>query len=405
MILGQHHVRRAFARRATAAAAAAAVAERGTLPVKTRRRSGPVGVAVGTCRLFSASSASTASKNGSGNGGAFNYSNNAAGGAGGRSASGEERETRGQAETATTTTHFGYKTVPASEKEGRVREVFDSVADTYDAMNDLMSGGLHRYWKDYLLDASDVAEMSAEVRRWTAGSGGDGDGDEDRGLQILDVAGGTGDVACRFFDAAGCLERSKSSGVDPVSITVCDINTEMLRVGQRRAKERYGLSESFGGHQREEEDVEGSDMSTTATTRALRFVQGNAQDLKPQFDDDSFDLYTIAFGLRNVTDVDAALSEARRVLRVGGRFMCLEFSQVPNHLFRAVYDAYSFNVIPAMGHVVADDRESYQYLVESIRRFSNQDELVLRMERAGFRYVKYTNLTGGIVALHEGWKL
>lgn len=180
------------------------------------------------------------------------------------------------------------------------------------------------------------------------------------------------------------MERAKNSGVDNVSITVCDINTEMLRVGEQRARERFG-------------------HALLDDSQALAFVQGNAQDLH-QFDDDTFDLYTIAFGLRNVTNVDAALTEARRVLKPGGRFMCLEFSQIPDPILRQMYDLYSFQMIPWMGEVVANDRASYQYLVESIRRFSNQEELVQRMQTAGFSHAKYTNLTGGIVALHEGWK-
>lgn len=270
-------------------------------------------------------------------------------------------------------THFGFEQVNVQEKEGRVRQVFDNVADSYDVMNDLMSAGLHRVWKDHLLEVSSVAAAARTVRRLNQGE-----------LRILDVAGGTGDVAFRFLEAAESVERGKSSGPDPVSITVCDINHEMLRVGERRARERYGdrlLDE----------------------TQALQFVQGNAETLL-QFEDNSFDLYTIAFGLRNVTNVDQALEEALRVLKPGGRFMCLEFSQVPNALAQQIYDAYSFHVIPAMGEMVANDRASYQYLVESIRKFSNQDELVARMEQAGMQACKYTNLTGGIVALHEGWK-
>jgi ubiquinone/menaquinone biosynthesis methyltransferase len=181
----------------------------------------------------------------------------------------------------------------------------------------------------------------------------------------------------------GEQERSKSSGKDPVSVTVCDINAEMLRVGENRARQRYG------------DDL-------LDRTQALQFVIGNAQCLP--FEDSSFDLYTIAFGLRNVTDVDQALREATRVLKPGGRFMCLEFSQVPNEYLRAVYDQYSFSVIPAVGQAVTGDRDSYQYLVESIRKFSNQQELMSRMETAGMHAVRYTNMTGGIVALHEGWK-
>lgn len=269
-------------------------------------------------------------------------------------------------------THFGFESVGVSEKEGRVREVFESVADSYDVMNDLMSAGIHRYWKDYLLDISAVASMAQTVRRFPGSE-----------LRILDVAGGTGDVAFRFVEAAGCLERSKSSGPDCVSVTVCDINPEMLRVGEKRAREKFG-------------------SSLIDESKGLSFVEGNAQSL--QFADNSFDLYTIAFGLRNVTDVDMGLREAHRVLKPGGRFMCLEFSQIPNPVLRQIYDTYSFNVIPGLGELVANDRASYQYLVESIRKFSNQQELISRMRAAGFQETKYTNLTGGIVAIHEGWK-
>jgi ubiquinone/menaquinone biosynthesis methyltransferase len=276
-------------------------------------------------------------------------------------------------------THFGFEQVSVSEKENRVRQVFNNVADSYDVMNDLMSAGLHRVWKDELLRQSSVAAAARVVRRLAATDAGAG-----AELRILDVAGGTGDVAFRFVQAAGSDERSKSSGRDPVQVTVCDINHEMLRVGERRARERYG-------------------DELLDETQALRFVPGNAERLE-DFEDGSFDLYTIAFGLRNVTNVDQALEEACRVLKPGGRFMCLEFSQVPNAVLRNAYDSYSFHVIPALGEMVANDRASYQYLVESIRRFSTQEELVARMEKAGMQAVKYTNFTGGIVALHEGWK-
>lgn len=276
-------------------------------------------------------------------------------------------------------THFGFAQVPVASKEARVRTVFDKVADSYDVMNDLMSGGLHRAWKDYLLQVSSVEAIASAVRRMPQ------DGIcQHAQFAMLDVAGGTGDVAFRFVEAAGCVERAKSSGIDPVQITVCDINTEMLRVGERRAVERYG-------------------RGLVDKSRALSFIEGNAQALH-QLDDNSYDLYTIAFGLRNVTDVDKALQEACRVLKPGGRFMCLEFAKVPNELLRAIYDTYSFNVIPAMGEHVAGDRDSYQYLVESIRKFSNQEDLKHRMQRAGFQLCTYTNLTGGIVALHDGWK-
>lgn len=270
-------------------------------------------------------------------------------------------------------THFGFENVAVEEKQARVRQVFENVADSYDVMNDFMSGGLHRLWKDYLVDIAKVEQMGKAVRSVEATPA--------TTLDILDVAGGTGDIAFRMADAAQLFDPSSK---DKVSITVCDINPEMLRVGQERARQRYG-------------QVVNMDDSP------LTFVEGNAQALT-NFSDNSFDLYTIAFGLRNVTDVDKALKEALRVLKPGGRYLCLEFSQVPDELLRQVYDAYSFNIIPLLGEIVANDRPSYQYLVESIRKFSNQDELVLRMEQAGFQHVKYTNLTGGIVSIHEGWK-
>lgn len=200
---------------------------------------------------------------------------------------------------------------------------------------------------------------------------------------MLDVAGGTGDVAFRLAEAAGCVERAKSSGVDPIRATVCDVNPEMLAVGEKRARRLYGdavLDESKG----------------------LVFVEGDAQRLP--FPNDSFDLYTIAFGLRNVTDVDEALREARRVLKPGGRFLCLEFSRPPRALSRTLYDAYSFHVVPWLGEAVANDRASYQYLVESIRRFPAQDELLRRVHNAGLTAASYTNMTEGVVALHQGWK-
>jgi ubiquinone/menaquinone biosynthesis methyltransferase len=286
-----------------------------------------------------------------------------------------------------TTTHFGYESVSIGEKEGRVREVFANVAKNYDVMNDFMSGGLHRYWKDELLRMTGLKSMAGAVRRLAASSWHDSraSGEGAPLLSILDVAGGTGDVAFRFVDAADCVERAKSSGSDEVSVTVCDINPEMLRVGEARARRRYGAG-------------------PLDDSGALRFVEGNAQCLP--FDGGSFDLYTIAFGLRNVTDVDAALRDALRVLKPGGRFLCLEFSRVTNDvpLLAELYDAYSFYVIPKLGEVVANDRDSYKYLVESIRKFCSQDELVTRMEAAGFEGVRYTNMTGGIVAVHEGWK-
>ena len=182
-------------------------------------------------------------------------------------------------------THFGFESVGVNEKEGRVKEVFENVADSYDVMNDFMSGGLHRYWKDELLDVSAVASMAQIIRRQqlhNPSSSGE-EGQQDNTLRILDVAGGTGDISFRFLEAAGCPERARSSGEDPINVTVCDINSEMLRVGEARARKKYG-------------------SSLITESKALSFVEGNAQDLH-NFEDNSFDLYTIAFGLRNVTDV------------------------------------------------------------------------------------------------------
>jgi ubiquinone/menaquinone biosynthesis methyltransferase len=288
---------------------------------------------------------------------------------------------------ASETTHFGFQQVPVAKKEEHVRSVFENVADSYDVMNDLMSGGLHRAWKDYLLQLSQVEAIASTVRRRHLSAPPEPQLEQNppEPFQILDVAGGTGDVAFRFVEAAGCLERAKSSGLDEcIRITVCDINAEMLRVGEQRATQRYG-------------------RNVMDSSQALRFVEGNAQDLHP-FPDNTFDMYTIAFGLRNVTDVDLALKEAYRVLKPGGRFLCLEFSQVPNIYLRAIYDSYSFHVIPKIGEIVAGDRDSYQYLVESIRKFPNQTELLQRIQHTGFQLSKYTDLTGGIVAIHEGWK-
>ena len=287
------------------------------------------------------------------------------------------------------TTHFGYENVSTTEKEYRVKQVFEKIAENYDIMNDFMSAGLHRYWKDELLKMTGVEPMSKVIRRraslnYAAASDATTiDVDGTRLLSILDVAGGTGDVAFRFINAANCEERAKSSGKDEISVTVCDINPEMLRVGEKRARTKYG-------------------NALIDESNALQFLEGNAQYLP--FEDDKFDLYTIAFGLRNVTDVDMALRDAHRVLKPGGRFLCLEFSHVTNIPLAQLYEIYSFHVIPKLGEVVANDRDSYQYLVESIRKFCTQDELVTRMESAGFEHVKYTNMTGGIVALHEGYK-
>jgi demethylmenaquinone methyltransferase/2-methoxy-6-polyprenyl-1,4-benzoquinol methylase len=243
------------------------------------------------------------------------------------------------------TTHFGFQDVPEAEKAGMVHGVFSRVASRYDVMNDLMSGGVHRLWKDAMMD-------------WLAPR---------PGQRLLDVAGGTGDVAFRF------LKRAPGA-----SAVVCDMTEAMLVEGRKRA-EAEKLAPS------------------------LTWVVGDAMALP--FPDASFDVYTISFGIRNVTRIADALAEAFRVLRPGGRLMVLEFSQIPNDLMQKVYDLYSFNIIPVMGQVVTGDRASYQYLVESIRKFPDQDSFAAMIRDAGFGQVKYRNLTLGVAALHSGWKL
>jgi demethylmenaquinone methyltransferase/2-methoxy-6-polyprenyl-1,4-benzoquinol methylase len=251
------------------------------------------------------------------------------------------------------TTHFGFRTVRAEEKHHLVREVFDSVAKNYDLMNDLMSGGVHRLWKDRFIDSLNPRP----------------------GMKLLDVAGGTGDIAFRFLDRAA---KRQQGDTGPAEVTVCDINAEMLKVGRDRAVNRNIL-------------------------KNITWVDGDAQALP--FPDASFDAYTIAFGLRNVTDIDLALREARRVLKPGGRFMCLEFSKVVMPGLDQAYDIYSFKILPLMGQIVARNREAYQYLAESIRQFPPQDEMVRRMEAAGLRRSRYDNLSGGIAAIHSGWRI
>ncbi|WP_296766101.1 bifunctional demethylmenaquinone methyltransferase/2-methoxy-6-polyprenyl-1,4-benzoquinol methylase UbiE [Sediminimonas sp.] len=243
------------------------------------------------------------------------------------------------------TTHFGYQTVPESEKATRVRGVFGSVASKYDLMNDVMSAGIHRIWKDAMMD-------------WLAPR---------PGTRLLDVAGGTGDIAFRYLARAGHGHA-----------TVLDLTEPMLIEGRKRA-EAAQLADS------------------------LDWVVGDAMALP--FADASFDTYTISFGIRNVTRPADALAEAWRVLRPGGRLMVLEFSQIPNDLMQRVYDIYSFNMIPRMGQLIAGDRDSYQYLVESIRRFPDQETFLGMLRDAGFEQAKYRNLSMGVAALHSGWKL
>ena len=255
------------------------------------------------------------------------------------------------------TVSFGARDVPSDEKEGLVRAVFDSVAPSYDAMNDLMSVGVHRAWKRVLLDRLNPQP----------------------GQRLLDVAGGTGDVGEGFVARAGARP---ARGRPPARAVICDINHAMMVAGRDRAA-----------------GAGGPDDAEAAVTR----VCGDAEALP--FPDASFDAYTIAFGIRNVTQRARALAEARRVLRRGGRFVCLEFSRPVTNGFAALYDAYSEAVIPRLGRWAAGDEDSYRYLVESIRRFPTQDAFALEVEDAGFSRVRAENLTGGVAALHMGWRL
>jgi demethylmenaquinone methyltransferase/2-methoxy-6-polyprenyl-1,4-benzoquinol methylase len=242
-------------------------------------------------------------------------------------------------------TWFGFERVTTRRKTELVRGVFDSVASKYDLMNDLMSGGVHRLWKSSMID-------------WLAPRAGQ---------QFIDVGGGTGDVACRILDRA-----------PGAHVTVCDLTPAMLEVGRDRAIDQGRLS-------------------------GLSWVSGNAEHLPAP--DMHFDAYTIAFCLRNVGDLQQGLRDAYRVLKPGGRFLCLEFSHVAVPALAKLYDLYSFKLLPWLGARIAGDRDSYQYLVESIRRFPTQDNLAGAMAAAGFQQVKYRNLSGGIAALHSGWRV
>jgi demethylmenaquinone methyltransferase / 2-methoxy-6-polyprenyl-1,4-benzoquinol methylase len=249
--------------------------------------------------------------------------------------------------TRTPETSFGYARVGEGEKQRLVNEVFAKVARRYDLMNDLMSGGLHRLWKSELLAWLGAPKSAVPYF-------------------LLDVAGGTGDVAFRFLQEAG-------KGALAV---ICDISAEMIEVGRARVPEKE---------------------------ERTRFVRANAEALP--FPRASFDAYTIAFGIRNVTHIEAALAEAFRVLKPGGRFLCLEFSSVEVPMLDKLYDAYSFNAIPALGALVAGDGASYRYLIESIRRFPDQKTFMGLIENAGFEQVRYRNLTGGVAAIHSAWRL
>jgi len=244
---------------------------------------------------------------------------------------------------------FGYRRVAEDEKQDLVNEVFSKVADRYDQMNDLMSAGLHRFWKDHLVAMLNPARGA-------------------QSFEVLDVAGGTGDIAFRIAQAGG-------SGT---KVVVADISFDMVSEGRRRS------------------------LDLDQTNRCM-FTVCNAERLA--FPDRRFDAYTIAFGIRNVTHIERALDEARRILKPGGRFLCLEFSTVDIPLLDKLYDAYSFAVIPAVGKVVAGDGHPYRYLVESIRKFPTREKFLKMLERAGFENVTCRSLSGGIVAIHSGWRI
>ena len=252
--------------------------------------------------------------------------------------------------TGSETASFGFQDVPAERKSSLVRGVFESVAGRYDLMNDLMSGGIHRLWKRTMID-------------WLRPRAGQ---------QFIDVAGGTGDIAVRIVDRVGGAPATGSR------IVVCDLTLSMLAIGRNRALDR-------------------------GIIQGIEWINGDAQRLP--FADGMFDAYTIAFGLRNLTRLHDALTEARRVLKPGGRFLCLEFSHVAVPVLDRLYDLYSFQILPMLGQIVTKDRGAYQYLVESIRRFPGQEELSRRMASAGLERVEFRNLTGGIAALHSAWRI
>ena len=242
-------------------------------------------------------------------------------------------------------THFGYQNVPEENKSGLVKEVFNNVSSKYDVMNDLMSVGIHRVWKNTLIN-------------WLAPK---------ENQNLLDVAGGTGDIATRF------LNHAKNGNA-----TILDMTESMLQEGTKR-------------------------ITNSSLSSRMRWVVGDAMALP--FKKNTFDIYTISFGIRNITKIDKALSEAFRVLKPGGRIMILEFSKLPNPMMQKAYDLYSFNVIPKIGEIVVGDKDSYQYLVESIRKFPDQVSFASMITEAGFENVKFRNLTFGVAALHSGWKI
>jgi len=271
---------------------------------------------------------------------------------------------------SSSTTHFGFKTVPKEQKQTLVGSVFSNVASKYDLMNDLMSGGLHRLWKDEFV--FNILNPSP-------------------GTTLLDVAGGTGDIAFRFIEAVKSSPRYQvpSKPSQSSKVIVCDINPQMIEIGQQRAKER--------------------NFSETGDP-SISWMVGNAEKLS-NIATNSIDAYTISFGIRNCTDIPAVLTEAFRVLKKGGRFLCLEFSPeletfgYQNPILQSVYEAYSFYVVPKIGEVVANDRASYEYLVESIRKFPTPKDFSEMIATSGFKLVTFKTFTFGVVAIHSGFKL
>lgn len=261
---------------------------------------------------------------------------------------------RAQCSSTSNKTHFGFETVTEQEKASKVHEVFSKVASKYDLMNDVMSAGIHRIWKDHFISRLDP----------------------EPGVHLLDVAGGTGDISFRFLDF---IKKRNKGSLGDSHVTVCDINGNMLKEGERRAK-NLGYDDP----------------------NLMTWVEGDAMNLP--FESNTFDAYTIAFGIRNVVNIPLAVKEAYRVLKPGGVFHCLEFSKVTNPLLEKVYDLYSFNLIPVYGEIFAGDWKSYQYLVESIRKFPDQQDFKETIENQGFILVDYENLFQGISCIHSGYK-